>query len=129
VRLCRTVTFFSRTFDGVLAIGLIFLLPKDAQGKLITKAGNALKPGGRFLFSAPRQECEWEDVLTGQRSVSLGEAEYVLSLARAGMRLIHTYRDEGDNHYFERRHGRLAPTGMMSPTNRVRHKLIKFATN
>lgn len=94
-------TLFNRTFDGVLAIGLMFLLPEEEQEKLINKVGDALRQGGRFLFSAPRQKCEWEDILTGQRSVSVGEAGYALLLAGAGMQLINIYADEGDNHYFE----------------------------
>lgn len=101
---CETVqnsTFFNRTFDGIVAIGLMFLLSEDDQRNLINKVGRALKPGGYFLFSAPFQKCEWEDMLTGQRSVSLGEAEYKLLLAETGMQLISTYIDEGDNHYLE----------------------------
>lgn len=101
---CETVqnsTFFDRTFDGILAIGLMFLLAEDDQGKLINKVGDALRPGGRFLFSAPHQRCEWADVLTGQHSVSLGKAEYDSMLAGAGMQLISTCIDEGSNHYFE----------------------------
>lgn len=101
---CETVqdsTFFSRTFDGILAIGLMFLLSEDDQVKLINKAGNTLRPGGRFLFTAPHQKCEWKDVLTGQRSVSLGKAHYERLVARAGMQLIGTCMDEGDNHYVE----------------------------
>jgi len=93
--------FFNRTFDGVVAIGLMFLLSENAQGKLINKVAGALRPGGRFLFSAPRQKCEWKDMLTGQQSVSLGEAEYALLLAGASMQLTGTYMDEGGNHYFE----------------------------
>ena len=101
---CETVqdsAFFGRTFDGVVAVGLMFLLPEDEQGKLISKVGNALKPGGRFLFSAPRQPCEWKDMQTGQHSLSLGENAYRRLLAGAGMRLMTTYMDEGDNHYFD----------------------------
>jgi len=100
---CETVQdspFFSRTFDGILAIGFLFLLSEEDQVKLIDKAGNALKPGGRFLFTAPHQKCEWKDVLTGQRSVSLGTTDYERLLAGAGMQLIGTCMDEGENHYF-----------------------------
>lgn len=88
---CETVQdsdFFSRTFDGVIAVGLMFLLPADDQRQLIMKIGKALKPGGRFLFSAPRQRCAWNDVQTGQVSLSLGEADYERALADAHMRLI-----------------------------------------
>jgi cyclopropane fatty-acyl-phospholipid synthase-like methyltransferase len=101
---CETVqdrTFFGRTFDGLLAIGLMFLLSEDDQRKLINKVAEALGPDGRFLFSAPHQKCEWEDVLTGQRSVSLGKAQYERLLDEAGMQLNSTCMDEGDNHYFD----------------------------
>lgn len=101
---CETVqdsTFFNRTFDGILAIGLMFLLSEDDQEKLIGKVRDALRPGGRFLFTAPHQKCAWEDVLTGQRSVSLGKADYERLLAGAGMQLVGTCMDEGDNHYFD----------------------------
>jgi SAM-dependent methyltransferase len=94
-------TFFGRTFGGVLAIGLMFLLSEDDQRKLINKVAEALGPGGRFLLTAPHQKCEWEDVLTGQRSVSLGKAQYERLLDEAGMQLNNTCMDEGDNHYFD----------------------------
>src|SRR5690606_24111463 len=44
-------SFFGRKFDGVLAIGLIFLLPSDAQRSLIRRVAQVLTPGGRFLFT------------------------------------------------------------------------------
>jgi hypothetical protein len=40
-------------------------------------------------------------VLTGRRSVSLGKTDYAQLLAAAGMQLIGTCMDEGDNHYIE----------------------------
>jgi 2-polyprenyl-3-methyl-5-hydroxy-6-metoxy-1,4-benzoquinol methylase len=101
---CETVqdsTFFGRTFDGLVAIGLMFLLSEDDQRKLINKVAEALEPGGRFLFTAPHQKCEWEDVLTGQRSVSLDKAHYERLLDGTGLQLNNTCTDEGDNHYFD----------------------------
>lgn len=79
----------------------MFLLSEDDQRRLIEKIGKALAPGGRFLFSAPRQRCIWNDVQTGQVSLSLGKVDYERLLAGAHMRLTNTYVDEGDNHYFE----------------------------
>jgi SAM-dependent methyltransferase len=93
--------FFGRTFDGAIAVGLMFLLCADDQRKLIGKVGLALKPGGRFLFSAPRHPCEWNDLQTGRPSQSLGEAAYQCLLADAGMRLLHIDVDEGGSHYFD----------------------------
>lgn len=92
--------FFGRAFDGVIAWGLMFLLAPDAQTNLIHKVARALKPGGRFLFTAPRQVCEWQDNLTGQVSVSLGFAMYLQILEAAGLVLYGEADDEGENHYY-----------------------------
>ena len=93
--------FFHRCFDGVVAVGLMFLLSEYDQQKLIDQVAKALKPGGRFLFSAPRNRCEWKDLQTGKLSLSLGEEEYERLLSNAGMRLMNKYVDEGDNHYYD----------------------------
>lgn len=95
--------FFNRTFDGALAIGLVFLLPANSQRELIRRMAGALKPGGRLLFSAPRQVCIWDDLLTGQPSSSLGADEYRRILASSGLHLVDEYVDEGGNHYYEAR--------------------------
>lgn len=93
-------TFFGRKFDAILAVGLVFLLPEDAQQTVIGKVGDALEVDGSFLFTAPRQACEWVDVMTGQRSASLGARQYEAVLLRAGLVVIESYVDEGENHYF-----------------------------
>lgn len=93
--------FFGRTFDAVLAVGLVFLLPEDAQGALIRKVASVLRPGGRFLFSAPAQACGWADVLTGRPSRSPGHQGYAAIFAAAGLEPVATCLDEGGNHYFE----------------------------
>jgi|SRR5450830_498491 len=101
---CETIqssAFFGQKFDGAVAVGLLFLLSEEDQRKMIEKVGQALRPGGRFLFSAPRAQCEWRDVQTGQPSLSLGEVEYQRLLAGAGMHLNNIYVDEGGNHYFD----------------------------
>ena len=95
--------FFGRTFDAVLAIGLIFLLDADTQRDLIRKVAQALAPRGRFLFTSPRDACAWTDVLTGRTSLSLGADGYKAVLASAGLTLLGEYLDEGDNHYFDAR--------------------------
>ncbi|KQM22150.1 class I SAM-dependent methyltransferase [Novosphingobium sp. Leaf2] len=92
--------FFDRQFDGVVAIGLMFLLPEADQRAVIARVGMALHPGGHFLFSAPRQPCEWTDTLTGRRSVSLGEAGYHEALTAAGFGMVDAYVDDGANDYF-----------------------------
>ncbi len=93
--------FFGRRFDGAVAIGLIFLLPDTAQRDLIGRVAGALRPDGRFLFTAPRQACAWDDVLTGRQSSSLGAEEYGRLLDEAGLDVIAEHVDEGENHYFE----------------------------
>lgn len=92
--------FFRRTFDGVIAIGLLFLLPADVQRDLIRRVARALNRGGSFLFTAPAEACEWTDVLTGRRSRSLGIAEYRTILEDAGLALVGERVDEGGNHYW-----------------------------
>lgn len=93
--------FFNRQFDGAMAIGLMFLLPSDSQRELIQRVARALKPQGRFLFTAPWQVHAWNDNWTGRRSISLGRENYQRHLADAGFRLIGEHVDEGENHYYE----------------------------
>lgn len=92
--------FFNRTFDGVLAWGLLFLLDAAAQAVVIEKVARALQPHGRFLFTAPRQPMEWLDGMTGCRSESLGEHVYERSLRDAGLAWVASAEDEGGNHYY-----------------------------
>lgn len=100
---CGTIEdsqFFGRRFDGVIAWGLMFLLTPDIQAALIHKVALALKPGGKFLFTAPPQACEWLDNLTGQNSVSLGSATYHKIVESEGLVLVGEAEDEGQNHYY-----------------------------
>ena len=92
--------FFGRPFDGVVACGLMFLLPSGKQSTLIRKVAKALNPGGRFIFTSPYQPCEWSDTLTGRRSVSLGAQAYQGILDAEGLEWVGEQWDEGDNHYY-----------------------------
>jgi cyclopropane fatty-acyl-phospholipid synthase-like methyltransferase len=92
--------FLGQSFDGIVAVGLMFLLQPDAQRDLIRKVARALNPDGRFLFTAPRQPCTWTDLLTGRESRSLGAEAYRAILADNGLRVVSENQDEGDNHYF-----------------------------
>ena len=92
--------FFDRTFDGVLAWGLLFLLEPAAQALVITKVAGALNPGGRFLFTAPSEPLEWLDAMTGRQSQSLGAQTYERLLRAAGLTRVAEARDEGENHYY-----------------------------
>jgi cyclopropane fatty-acyl-phospholipid synthase-like methyltransferase len=60
--------FFQRTFDGVVACGLMFLMPEDTQSLLIHKVASALNPNGRFLFTSPKEIVKWRDALTDRES-------------------------------------------------------------
>ena len=91
--------FFDRKFDGIMAIGLIFLLPEDRQKQLLEKMSRHLKPYGHILFSAPHQICEWKDIQTGRRSVSLGSDAYRDYLERLGLRIIGDGIDKGESYY------------------------------
>jgi len=93
-------TFFNRTFHGVLAWGLLFLLDPAAQALVLEKVARVLEPPGRFLFTAPRQPLEWLDAMTGRRSYSLGERTYERLLRAAGLTLVADAQDEGENHYY-----------------------------
>ena len=92
--------FFGRSFDAVLAIGLIFLLPETAQQKLISKISNAVNPKGKFLFSAPIEIGTWDDVLTHRSSISLGQEAYCTLLGAAGFDLVESLYDDGGSHYY-----------------------------
>src|SRR5215217_469406 len=92
--------FFGRTFDGVLAWGLLFLLKPAAQALVIEKVARALNPGGRFLFTAPKESLEWLDAMTGRQSQSLGAQTYERLFRDVGLTCVAEAQDEGENHYY-----------------------------
>jgi hypothetical protein len=92
--------FFHRTFDGVVAWGLMFLLPADVQRIVIGKVATALNPAGKFLFTSPQEASTWRDALTGRTSISLGGQVYRQILRDTGLILVGETFDEGDNHYY-----------------------------
>jgi len=92
--------FFGRTFEGVVAWGLLFLLPPGTQELVIGRVARALVPGGRFVFTSPYQVCTWTDILTGTQSVSLGRDRYREILAAESLDLLGEASDEGDNYYY-----------------------------
>jgi SAM-dependent methyltransferase len=97
----ETSTFFGRSFDAVVAVGLMFLLTEAVQRDLLVRVAATLQAGGRFLFTAPSQHCSWTDLLTGQRSRSLGTDAYELACGRAGLVIDREFVDEGENHYYD----------------------------
>ena len=92
--------FFRRTFGGVVACGLMFLLPADVQHAVICRIARALSPSGKLLFTSPKEAVMWRDALTGRESVSLGAERYRQILHREGLILVGEQSDEGDNHYY-----------------------------
>lgn len=92
--------FFGLRFEAVVSWGLFFLLEEGIQRKLIAKVADALRQGGEFLFTAPRQRCSWRDAMTERISVSLGHEAYQTALEAHGMRLGGTGSDEGENYYY-----------------------------
>ena len=92
--------FFGRTFDGVVSVGMLFLLEEEAQRTVLQKAAQALRPSGRLLFTAPREVCEWTDILAREQSRSLGAAAYEKLLRDGGLEVSSGVTDEGENHYF-----------------------------
>ena len=93
--------FFDRTYEGAIAIGLIFLLPESEQFTLISRVSEVLVPGGRFLFMAPVERGDWIDTNTGLECRSLGQASYEEYLRGAGFRVVATFTDEGANNYYD----------------------------
>jgi len=64
--------FFARTFDGVVAWGLFFLLDAEVQRGLIKKFAGVLQSGGRLLFTAPNESGSFPpDVMIGRPPFSL----------------------------------------------------------
>lgn len=92
---------FDRTFDAVLAWGLIFLLPIEEQRRLIQRFADILAPAGRLLFTSPAKPAVWNDAMTGLESISLGAEEYRKLLSAAGISVTAEYEDKGQNHYFD----------------------------
>jgi len=97
---CSTVlesNYFNKTYDAAIAIGLIFLLEPTDQIKMLNRVSSILKPGGRFLFTAPVQTGEWIDTGTGHGCISLGHAAYEAALQDAGFNVNELYEDSGKN--------------------------------
>ena len=92
---------FDRTFDAVLAWGLMFLLRAEDQHRLVQRFAEILVPGGRVLFTSTAKPAIWNDAMTRMESISLGAEQYRTLLAAVGMSVAEEYEDEGENHYFD----------------------------
>jgi SAM-dependent methyltransferase len=100
--------FFDRTFDAVLAWGLMFLLQAEDQRRLIQRFAEILMPGGRLLFTSTAKPAVWNDGMTGLESLSLGAEQYRKLLGVVGISVAEEYEDEGENHYFDASKGKIA---------------------
>lgn len=92
--------FFGRTFDAIIAWGLMFILPVDVQQNLIQKIARTLNPGGKFVFTSVKDAVTWNDSLTGEVSQSPGAEWYRQVLREAGLTVERETSDEGENYYF-----------------------------
>jgi len=92
--------FFGRTFEGVIAWCLMFLMPPEIQSVVIRKVARALNLGGKFLFASPKESVKWHDALTDRESISLGTEQYQRILRAEGLVLIGEECDEGNNYYY-----------------------------
>jgi SAM-dependent methyltransferase len=77
--------FSDRTFDAVLAIGLMFLLKAEDQHCLIQRFAEILVPDGRLLFTSTAKPAVWNDGMTGLESLSLGAEQYRKLLGTVGI--------------------------------------------
>jgi 2-polyprenyl-3-methyl-5-hydroxy-6-metoxy-1,4-benzoquinol methylase len=92
--------FFQRTFDGVVAWGLMFLMPEDIQAVVIHKVAHALNANGTFLFTSAKEAVNWHDALTNRESISLGAKRYHEILNAKGLDVVGERSDEGDSYYY-----------------------------
>ncbi|MGB5834711.1 MAG: class I SAM-dependent methyltransferase [Thiohalocapsa sp.] len=93
--------YFGLDYDAAISIGLLVLLDAPSQLSMIPRVSAILKPGARFLFTAPAEIGRWKDSITHRESVSLGRALYAKTLRDSGFRVVGTYKDEGENNYYE----------------------------
>ena len=92
--------FFQKQFDGIVAVGLMFLLDEEEQSNLICESANALIDGGKFIFSAPIEKAKWQDKITGTTCQSLGIQKYQSLFVQFGLTMIDSRVDSGNNHYY-----------------------------
>lgn len=87
-------------YDGIVSVGLLFLLPPGVQLDVLGRLATALRPGGHLIFSSPRQPLTWNDALTDLPSRSLGFEAYAAALAERRLTLAATDEDAGGNFYY-----------------------------
>ncbi len=115
--LCEAIQesrFFDRTFDAVLAIGLIFFLEAEDQYRLIQRFADLLVPGGRLLFTATARPAVWNDVMTGLESVSLGGEQYRKLLGAAGLSIAEAFPMLANGHPPGTKKSRIRRPGLLN---------------
>ncbi len=95
----ETSSWFGRSFDAIVSIGMMFFLDEAAQRAVIRRFGTAIVPGGRVLITVPWQTATWIDPTTRRVNRSLGRREYVGAFSRAGLDVTAMPVDEGENQH------------------------------
>jgi len=94
--------FTAKSFEAVVAWGVLFHLSETEQRDVIGKVADWLKPGAWFLFTSGDVEGATEGEMNGVtfRYTSLGVSGYRNVIERAGMRLEASHHDEWDNYVY-----------------------------
>jgi predicted N-acetyltransferase YhbS/ubiquinone/menaquinone biosynthesis C-methylase UbiE len=104
--ICSTIQSLDsegKTFDAVVAWGVMFHLPHEEQAQAIAKVSNVLKPGGLFLFTSGDEDGSIEGKpMNGVpfRYFSFSIENYRRLLAQHMLALLDVHRDGGDNIYY-----------------------------
>ena len=69
-------------------------------GIAVKYVARALKRGGKFVFTSPREAVTWTAVMTKRESTSLGFQAYQEILLAEGLVLSGEQSEEGENHYY-----------------------------
>ena len=95
-------TFPAQNISGVLSWGCIFHLTPRVQVQVINKVFNAVKSGGRFLFTSSKDQDRQSGEMNGVcfHYYSLGSAKYNELAENAGWQLIREGEDEADNYQY-----------------------------
>ncbi len=103
----QTADLLPGHFDAAISWGMIFHLPHHDQALVFAKVAEALKPGGRFLFTSGDQGEPDDDGIEGApmngvpfHYWSLTPEGYEALLQQHGFRLIETHQDSGKNTYY-----------------------------
>ncbi|HMB92861.1 MAG TPA: class I SAM-dependent methyltransferase [Rhodothermales bacterium] len=94
--------FAPRSFEAIVAWGMLFHLSRTDQEAVLEKASGWLKPQGRLLFTAGDLEEVAESEMNGVtfQYTSLGAGAYRRILGSVGMRLEKAYSDAWDNYVY-----------------------------